>query len=119
MKEGVEALWWQLVSRFGVPARRLCPLHCLMLNAMPNSLGLFITVLHVLYGVCMVVSLVRAFPALTHEDLHEVVCEVTTCQVQTKDGVWQGIALVDGHGVGHTITAVQHDTCMTQLQEEV
>lgn len=68
---------------------------------------------------CMVVSLVRAFPTLTHEDLHEVVCEVTTCQVQTKDGVRQGIALVDGHGVGHTITAVQHDTCTTQLQEEV
>ena len=43
------------------------------------------------------------------QDLHEVVGEVTPGKVETKDGVGERIALVDGHGVGHTITSVEHD----------
>lgn len=41
------------------------------------------------------------------EDLHEVVGEVTASQVETHDGVGQGIALVDGHVVGDAIPGVQ------------
>ena len=44
------------------------------------------------------------------EDLHQVVGQVTAGQVQTEDGVGQGIALVDWHSVGHTITRVEHDS---------
>ena len=44
------------------------------------------------------------------EDLHQVVGQVTAGQVQTEDGVGQGVTLVDGHGVGDTIAGVQHDT---------
>ena len=44
------------------------------------------------------------------EDLHEVVGQVTASQVETEDGVGKGISLIDGDGVGHTITGVQDDT---------
>jgi len=44
------------------------------------------------------------------EDLHQVVGEVTASQIQTEDGVGQGVALVDGDGVGDTVTGVHHDT---------
>ena len=44
------------------------------------------------------------------EDLHEVVGQIPTSQVQTHDGVRQRVALIDGHVVGHTITRVQHNT---------
>ena len=44
------------------------------------------------------------------EDLHEVVGQVTASQVKTEDGVGKGISLVDGDGVGDTITRVQDDT---------
>ena len=44
------------------------------------------------------------------EDLHEVVGQVTAGQVQTEDGVGKSISLIDGHGVGDTITRVEHDT---------
>lgn len=44
------------------------------------------------------------------EDLHEVVGQIAASQVQTHDGVRQGVALIDGHVVGHTITRVQHNT---------
>ena len=47
------------------------------------------------------------------EDLHQVICEVTSGQVQTEDGVGQGVALVDGDSVGHTVTGVEDDTCGT------
>merc|ERR1711869_139428 len=42
------------------------------------------------------------------EDLHEVVGELTSGQVQTEDGVWESITFIDGDGVGNTITRV-HD----------
>ena len=44
------------------------------------------------------------------EDLHEVVGQVTASQVKTEDGVGKGISLIDGDGVGDTITRVQDDT---------
>ena len=47
------------------------------------------------------------------EDLHQVVCQVTTGQIQTEDGMGESVSLVDGHGVGDTITRVEHDTSGT------
>merc|ERR1712095_27523 len=44
------------------------------------------------------------------EDLHEVVGELTASQVQTKDGMGKSITLVDGDGVGATITRVHDHT---------
>merc|ERR1712159_846879 len=47
------------------------------------------------------------------EDLADVVGQVATSKVDTLDGVRHGVTLVDGHGVGHTITAIHHDTSGT------
>lgn len=44
------------------------------------------------------------------QDLHQVVSEVPASQVQTHDGMWQGITLIDGHIVCDTIARVQHNT---------
>jgi len=44
------------------------------------------------------------------EDLHEVVGELTSSQVQTEDGVWESITFIDGDGVGYTITRVHDNT---------
>jgi hypothetical protein len=44
------------------------------------------------------------------QDLHQVVCEISSGQVETEDGVWQGITFVDRDGVGDTIAGVEHDT---------
>ena len=44
------------------------------------------------------------------QDLHEVVGQVTTSHVDTRDGVRQGETFVDGDNVSDTITGVQHDT---------
>ena len=43
------------------------------------------------------------------QDLHQVVSQVATGQIQTHDGVGQSVTLIDGHVVGHTITGVQHN----------
>lgn len=47
--------------------------------------------------------------ATLRQDLHEVVGEISASQVQTHDGVGQGVALIDGHIVGDTISRVQHN----------
>lgn len=47
------------------------------------------------------------------QDLHEVVGEVAASQVETKDGVGEGVSLVDGDSVADTISRVEHDTCGT------
>merc|ERR1712094_123928 len=47
------------------------------------------------------------------EDLADVVGEVTASEIDALDGVGHGVTLVDGHGVGHTITAIHHDTSGT------
>merc|ERR1712045_944880 len=44
------------------------------------------------------------------EDLHEVVSQLTASQVQTEDGVGEGITFIDGDGVGNTIAGVHDDT---------
>ena len=43
-------------------------------------------------------------------DLHEVVGQVTTGQVETQDGVGKGVTLVDGDGVRDAIADVEHQT---------
>merc|ERR1719195_705753 len=47
------------------------------------------------------------------KDLHEVVCELTSSQVQTEDGVGKGITFIDGDSVGDTITRVHDNTSGT------
>ena len=47
------------------------------------------------------------------QDLHQVVGQVATSQVQTEDGVGKGVTFIDGDGVGDTITRVQDDTSGT------
>merc|ERR1719447_2361231 len=47
--------------------------------------------------------------ALGH-DLHEVVGQVATGQVETQDGMGKGITLIDGDGVGDTISDVEDET---------
>jgi hypothetical protein len=44
------------------------------------------------------------------EDLHEVVSQIASGQIETHDGVGQSVSFVDGHSVGHTVTRVQHDS---------
>ncbi|GMR59452.1 hypothetical protein PMAYCL1PPCAC_29647, partial [Pristionchus mayeri] len=44
------------------------------------------------------------------EDLHEVVSQITSSQIQTEDGVGKSVSLVDGDGVGNSISGVEHDT---------
>lgn len=48
--------------------------------------------------------------ATLSQDLHEVVGKISASQVQTHDGMRQGIALVDRHVVSHTVSRVQHNT---------
>merc|ERR1712223_345658 len=52
------------------------------------------------------------------EDLHEVVDELTSSQVQTEDGVWESITFIDGDGVGYTISRVHDDTSGTSRSIE-
>ena len=51
--------------------------------------------------------------ATLSEDLHEVVGQITSSQVETKDGMGQGITLIDGNCVRDTITRVKNDTSGT------
>merc|ERR1712088_1064428 len=44
------------------------------------------------------------------EDLHEVVGQLTSSQVQTEDGMGEGITLIDGNVVGDTISGVHDHT---------
>merc|ERR1740128_821345 len=44
------------------------------------------------------------------EDLHQVVGKFTASQVEPEDGVGKGITLVDGDGVGDTISGVHNDS---------
>merc|ERR1719436_1426863 len=52
------------------------------------------------------------------EDLHEVVGELTSSQVQTENGVWKSITFIDGDGVGYTITRVHNNTSGTSRSIE-
>lgn len=44
------------------------------------------------------------------EDLHEVVSQITSSQIETQDGVGESVSLVDGDGVGDSISGIEHDT---------
>ncbi|GMT10805.1 hypothetical protein PFISCL1PPCAC_2102, partial [Pristionchus fissidentatus] len=44
------------------------------------------------------------------EDLHEVVSQITSGQIETEDGVGESVSLVDGDGVGNSVSGVEHDT---------
>ena len=46
------------------------------------------------------------------EDLHEIVCEITTSKIQTEYGVGPGesIAFIDGDSVGDEVSGVHDDT---------
>merc|ERR1719238_803924 len=37
------------------------------------------------------------------QNFHQVLCEVTSGEIETQDCMWQRIAFVDRHGVGDTI----------------
>jgi hypothetical protein len=52
------------------------------------------------------------------EDLHEVVRQIATGEIETEDGVRECITLIDRHRVRHTITGVQHDTSGTTRRIE-
>ena len=47
------------------------------------------------------------------QDLHHVVGQITTSQIQTEDGVRKGITFIDGDGVGNTISRIHDDTSGT------
>merc|ERR1719429_954051 len=44
------------------------------------------------------------------QDLHQVVGEVTTGKIKTKDGVGESVPLIDGDGVRDTISGVEDNT---------
>ena len=44
------------------------------------------------------------------QDLHEVVGQFSSSQVQSEDGMGEGITFIDGDGVGDTISRVHDDT---------
>jgi hypothetical protein len=52
------------------------------------------------------------------EDLHEVVSEITTSEIETEDGVREGITFVDGDSVGNSITSIQDNTSGTTRSVE-
>jgi len=47
------------------------------------------------------------------EDLHQVISEVTSCEIEAEDSVGEGISFVDGHGVSDTISGVENDSSGT------
>ncbi len=67
----------------------------------PNGLAHIKPLLSVVVFLCL--------PSLRH-DLHEVVGQVATGQVETHDGVRKGVALVDRDGVGDAIADVEDET---------
>lgn len=53
------------------------------------------------------------------QDLHQVVSKITTGQIQTHDGMWESITLIDGNIVCYTIARVQHNTFNEQIRAAV
>merc|ERR1711973_517992 len=51
--------------------------------------------------------------ATLSEDLHQVVGQLTTSQIEPEDGVGKSITFIDGDGVGHTIARVHDNTSST------
>ena len=44
------------------------------------------------------------------QDLHQVISQIATSEIQTQDSVRQGVTFVDGDSVGDTIAGIEHDT---------
>jgi hypothetical protein len=44
------------------------------------------------------------------EDLHEVISQISSSKIESKNGVGESISFVDGDSVGDTITRVEHNT---------
>ena len=44
------------------------------------------------------------------EHLHEIICQISTSNIRTRDGLRESITFVDGYSVGGTITTVKGDT---------
>ena len=42
------------------------------------------------------------------QDLHQVIGKITSSQVKSDDGVWKSIPLIDGNGVGNTISTIKN-----------
>jgi len=64
--------------------------------------------LHITYDLALSSGRERV-PAFS-QNLHQIVCQVTTSHIDTGDGVGQGETLVYGDNVGDTVTRIQHDT---------
>merc|ERR1719323_2211221 len=47
------------------------------------------------------------------KNLHEVVGQLTACQVKAENGMGESITLIDGHSVRHTITRIHDDASST------
>jgi hypothetical protein len=47
------------------------------------------------------------------QDLHQVVSQIATSQIKTKDGVRESITLIDRHSVRNTVTRIENDTSGT------
>ena len=47
------------------------------------------------------------------QDLHQVIGQIATSEIQTQDGVGQGVTFIDGHCVRDTVARVEHDTSGT------
>ncbi|KAF2974083.1 hypothetical protein EK904_010158 [Melospiza melodia maxima] len=57
--------------------------------------------------------------ATLREDLHEVVSQIPASQIQTHDGMRQGIPFVDRHIVGDTISRVKDNTWERNVREQL
>ena len=47
------------------------------------------------------------------QDLHAVISQITASQIETGNGVREGITFIDGDGVSHSISNIEDDTSGT------
>ena len=52
----------------------------------------------------------RGTPQPTLKNLDEVLSEITPGEIQSQNSMRKGISFVDGHGMGHTISAIEDNT---------
>merc|ERR1719409_484707 len=87
---------WQLVCFFLV--RALCSCLHLCVKIQGDVAELFLDITNDLALRCCGEGV-----ATFRQNFHQVLCEVTSCEIETQDCMWQHIAFVDRHGVGDTI----------------
>merc|ERR1719223_2186183 len=94
---------WQLIGLLLVGTLGGCLHFCVKVKS--NVAKLLLDIAHnlALSGCCERV-------ATLSENLHEVLREVTAGKVETQDGVRERVSLIDGHGVGDTITRIHHNS---------